>query len=204
MENLTVHLKSNHWSVSQLSQDNLRYSNLGTALLIIAYTLIFLLGFVGNAAVIIVLYSKRKMRTVTNLFVLNSAVADLLVVLFCVPVTLMANIFIRKFKKLCKHCLSFFGGSLTGTNLPFILAWIFGTFICKVFSYAQGVSVFASVYSLAAISTDRFVWRKINNLKHNSNILSSHIEKLFFNVDAAFYTALSESQPVLQDFKQKL
>lgn len=81
---------------------------MGTALLIIAYTLIFLLGFVGNAAVIIVIYSKRKMRTVTNLFVLNSAVADLLVVLFCVPVTLMANIFIRKFKKIINIACIFF------------------------------------------------------------------------------------------------
>lgn len=45
-------------------------------------------------------------------------------------------------------------------------AWIFGTVICKVMAYAQGVSVAASVYSLVAISADRFVGSKFRKQAH--------------------------------------
>lgn len=100
MENFTRNFTTSPWNISQLSAEDLKYSNLWTSLLSLAYTIIFILGFVGNTIVIIVIYSKREMRTVTNLFIFNLAVADLLVVVFCVPVTLLANIFIRKYKYL--------------------------------------------------------------------------------------------------------
>jgi hypothetical protein len=38
------------------------------------------------------------MRNVTNYFILNMAVADMLVTLLCVPMTLLANIITGKFK----------------------------------------------------------------------------------------------------------
>lgn len=84
------------WDFSLMNAHNLKYSKGWTAILATAYSIIFLLGFVGNVIVILVISLKPRMRTVTNLFILNLAVADLLVVLFCVPVTLVANIFIRK------------------------------------------------------------------------------------------------------------
>lgn len=104
MENVLANVSHNHWNFSQLSVDNLKYSNFWTASFTIAYSLIFILGFVGNVIVISVISSKPQMRTVTNIFICNLAVADLLVVLFCVPVTLAANIFIRKF--LYSFCFS--------------------------------------------------------------------------------------------------
>lgn len=88
--------KTAYWDFSLMNAKNLKYSKGWTATLATAYTIIFLLGFVGNVIVILVISLKPRMRTVTNLFILNLAVADLLVVLFCVPVTLVANIFIRK------------------------------------------------------------------------------------------------------------
>lgn len=38
-----------------------------------------------------------------------------------------------------------------------VSAWILGWFMCKAVAYIQGVSVAASVYSLVAVSLDRYV-----------------------------------------------
>jgi len=41
------------------------------------------------------------------------------------------------------------------TSSSSVSAWILGWWMCKFFSYVQGVSVVASVYSLIAVSLDR-------------------------------------------------
>lgn len=59
----------------------------------LAYGLVFIIGLIGNGFVITVIYKDPGMRNVTNYFILNLAVADLLVVIICVPITLMGSIF---------------------------------------------------------------------------------------------------------------
>lgn len=59
---------------------------------IAAYTLIFLLCMVGNTLVCFIVLKNRHMRTVTNMFILNLAVSDLLVGIFCMPTTLVDNL----------------------------------------------------------------------------------------------------------------
>ncbi|XP_067885144.1 neuropeptide FF receptor 2a [Heterodontus francisci] len=96
---------------------------------IISYLLIFLLCMLGNGLVCFIVVRNRHMRTVTNLFILNLAISDLLVGIFCMPTTLVDNI-------------------LTG--------WPFGSFVCKISGLVQGISVSASVFTLVAIAVDRF------------------------------------------------
>ncbi len=67
-----------------------------TITLIIAYISILVAGVIGNLMVILVVLLRPQMRTVTNMFITNLAVADLFVIVFCVPSTLLANIFARK------------------------------------------------------------------------------------------------------------
>jgi len=74
----------------------MRHSYFWTIVLVFAYVTVFLVGIVGNVMVVCVLTMKRQMKTVTNLFILNLAIADMFVVLFCVMPTLLANIFVRK------------------------------------------------------------------------------------------------------------
>lgn len=62
------------------------------AVFIISYLLIFLLCMVGNSVVCFIILRNKHMRTVTNLFLLNLAVSDLLVGIFCMPTTLLDNI----------------------------------------------------------------------------------------------------------------
>ncbi|XP_009096780.2 neuropeptide FF receptor 2 [Serinus canaria] len=99
------------------------------ALFITSYLLIFLLCMVGNGGVCFIVLWSRHMRTVTNLFILNLAVSDLLVGLFCMPTTLLDNI---------------------------IAGWPFGSLVCKMSGMVQGISVSASVFTLVAIAVDRF------------------------------------------------
>lgn len=74
-----------------------RHSGAMTAVYCVAYLLVFIVGLVGNCFVIAVVYRSPRMRTVTNFFIVNLAVADILVIVFCLPATLMSNIFVRKY-----------------------------------------------------------------------------------------------------------
>lgn len=59
---------------------------------VLAYFLIFLLCMVGNILVCLIVVENRHMRTVINLFILNLAISDLLVGIFCIPTTLVDNL----------------------------------------------------------------------------------------------------------------
>ncbi|XP_071316071.1 cholecystokinin receptor type A [Trachinotus anak] len=96
---------------------------------IVLYSLIFLLSVLGNSLIIAVLVRNRRMRTVTNLFLLSLAVSDLMVSLVCIPFTLIPNL-MRDF--------------------------IFGIGICKLVMYFMGVSVSVSTFNLVAISLERY------------------------------------------------
>lgn len=51
------------------------------------YILIFITGILGNALVCYVVITNRSMQTVTNLFILNLALSDILLCTFSVPFT---------------------------------------------------------------------------------------------------------------------
>ncbi|XP_017463164.1 PREDICTED: cholecystokinin receptor type A-like, partial [Rhagoletis zephyria] len=97
--------------------------------LILPYSLIFVLAVVGNLLVIITLTLNRSMRSVTNIFLLNLAISDLLLGVFCMPATLV-GVLLRRF--------------------------IFGRFMCHLISYMQTVSVAVSVWTLVAMSVERY------------------------------------------------
>ncbi|KAM9032558.1 gastrin/cholecystokinin type B receptor [Sarcophilus harrisii] len=93
------------------------------------YVVIFLLSVGGNMLIITVLGLSRRLRTVTNAFLLSLAVSDLLLAVACMPFTLLPN--------------------LMGT-------FIFGTVVCKAVTYIMGVSVSVSTLSLVAIALERY------------------------------------------------
>lgn len=64
----------------------------------IAYIMVFFVGLIGNFFVISVVFRVPRMRTPTNLFIANLAIADVLVIVFCVPATLMSNLFVREYR----------------------------------------------------------------------------------------------------------
>lgn len=62
----------------------------------VAYGTAFLFAFIGNIFVIATVCRNRNMHTVTNYFLVNLAVADILVAVFCLPMTLLDNLFSGK------------------------------------------------------------------------------------------------------------
>ncbi|XP_012286269.2 orexin receptor type 2 [Orussus abietinus] len=56
------------------------------------HSVVFVGGLVGNALVCLAVYRNHSMRTVTNYFIVNLAVADLLVILICLPPTVVWDV----------------------------------------------------------------------------------------------------------------
>lgn len=79
--------------------------------LIPSYSMILLFAVLGNLLVISTLVQNRRMRTITNVFLLNLAISDMLLGVLCMPVTLVGTL-LRNF--------------------------IFGEFLCKLFQFSQG------------------------------------------------------------------
>ncbi|XP_065158890.1 cholecystokinin receptor type A-like [Atheta coriaria] len=73
------------------------------------YAIIFLLAVIGNTLVIVTLVQNQRMRTITNLFLLNLAVSDLLLGVLCMPFTLIGAPLLREdFVPRCSYANSAF------------------------------------------------------------------------------------------------
>lgn len=97
--------------------------------LILAYSAIILFGVTGNSLVIYVIYRFKNLRTVTNFFIVNLAVADLLVNMLCLPFTLVYTLYGE---------------------------WKFGQVLCFMLPCAQGMAVYVSTITMNAIALDRY------------------------------------------------
>ncbi|KAK8382770.1 hypothetical protein O3P69_011366 [Scylla paramamosain] len=69
-----------------------RHSLQVTILYCVSYVLVSLMGVVGNSFVVAVVMRAPRMRTVTNVFIANLAVADLLVNIIVLPTTLIGHL----------------------------------------------------------------------------------------------------------------
>lgn len=70
----------------------LKYGVALTVVICIAYLAVFVVGVLGNVCVVMVVASFPRMRSTTNLFIANLAIADLLVNVLCLPFTLVSNV----------------------------------------------------------------------------------------------------------------
>lgn len=95
----------------------------------VVYSVICAVGLTGNTAVIYVILKAPKMKTVTNLFILNLAIADDLFTL-----VLPINI--------AEHLLNY---------------WPFGDILCKVILSIDHYNIFSSIFFLTVMSADRYL-----------------------------------------------
>lgn len=93
------------------------------------YSSIFILGIFGNVLVCYVVFRNKAMQSVTNLFITNLALSDILLCVLAVPFT---------------------------PSYTFLGRWVFGKLICHTVPLAQGCSVYISTLTLTSIAIDRF------------------------------------------------
>nr|QXU63185.1 sulfakinin receptor [Dendroctonus armandi] len=116
-----------NWTVPEAPQTPPWYVT--TKIQVTLYAIIFLLAVIGNALIILTLAQNRRMRTVTNLFLLNLAFSDLLLGVLCMPFTLTGYI-LRDF--------------------------VLGEAMCKLIPFLQACLVAVSAWTLVAISVERY------------------------------------------------
>jgi len=108
----------------------LRESEAIRAVKLTLYATIFITGITGNVLVCLVVSRQQKLRTSTNFYIMNLAVADLAVTILCIPfdVAVQENSYI----------------------------WPFGKFLCHVIYPIMTMCTFASVGTLTAIAYNRY------------------------------------------------
>ncbi|ELU01544.1 hypothetical protein CAPTEDRAFT_118321, partial [Capitella teleta] len=89
-----------------------------------------LLFFSGNICILLLIITRKKMHTVTNIFIGLLATGDLLIVLFCMPFTVPAVYIYEK--------------------------WTLGLTICRIVQFMQTASSFLSALTLTAMSVERY------------------------------------------------
>ncbi|XP_067628790.1 neuropeptide CCHamide-1 receptor [Eurosta solidaginis] len=95
----------------------------------VLFAFIFIVGVLGNGTLIVVFLGVRQMRNVPNTYILSLAIADLLVILTTVPLT---------------------------STVYTVDSWPWGSFLCTFSEFMKDVSIGVSVFTLTALSGDRY------------------------------------------------
>ena len=100
-----------------------------TGVVILAYSAIILVSLFGNLLVCQVVVRNKRLHTVTNTFIANLAVSDVLMTCLNIPF-----------------------------NISRVLLddWPFGGFMCSVVPYVQVCAVYVSAFTMVAIALDRY------------------------------------------------
>lgn len=93
------------------------------------FGLIILISLIGNTIVVITISMTDRLKKVTNYFLFNLAIANLLVTATCMPI----------------HLASWFDHTV-----------MLGQLTCKAMPFLQGTSVCCSIYTLTMMAIDRY------------------------------------------------
>ena len=104
-------------------------SHVDSQLITICYAFMAIAGMVTNSVIIGLIVSRRNLRTGSNLLILNLAVSDILMAALS-PVTLV--VLVSK-------------------------SWIYGSALCKIIPFVQGIEIFVSSMTVTAIAIDRML-----------------------------------------------
>lgn len=111
-----------------------------TVALVTIYGVICTAGLVGNCLVVYVVARYTRMKTVTNVYIMNLSVAD---GLFLIGLPMIMTTAILQY-------------------------WVFGSVMCKIYYILTCINMFTGAFTLTLMSADRFVavWYPIKSLKY--------------------------------------
>ena len=130
MVQTTTNINENEIQRYFMENDEYLEEDRGRVILPIMFGIITLLGVTGNGLVIYSFITRKQMRTLTNMLILNLATADLLFLVICIPLTVFR--FIASF-------------------------WPLGDVGCKISQYCVYVSVYVSIYTLVLMAVSRYL-----------------------------------------------
>ncbi|RNA32418.1 neuropeptide Y receptor-like [Brachionus plicatilis] len=137
----------------------------------IFYTISMVLGIGGNAFVLLIFMFYQRVKTVTNFFIINLAINDLIFALLCIPSTFITAYLIQY--------------------------WPMPQFMCVSLNFMQNASVTLTVYTLIWITLDKF-WALVKPLKARISItlckyliLVSWLFSLVISLPIAMFTRLT-------------
>ena len=132
-ENVSLHEETDDEICNVMSLPHRDYTQIPavTSMIAILYIIIIVLAITGNSLVIMTVWRNKHMHTVTNYYIVNLAISDLLVSSIVMPLKLL------EYTAPCN--------------------WhVFGSdALCSVLYYLLPIFVFASVLTLVAISLER-------------------------------------------------
>nr|XP_023010423.2 chemokine XC receptor 1 [Maylandia zebra] len=102
------------------------------------FILIFIISVIGNSLLLCVLFIYEKLKSITNIFILNLVCSDLI---FTITLPFWA--------------------------VDHLHHWVFGDFACKFLTAAFFVGLYSSVILLTAMTVDRFILVVLHNWPSN-------------------------------------
>uniref|UniRef100_A0A8D0HDN6 Somatostatin receptor type 2 n=1 Tax=Sphenodon punctatus TaxID=8508 RepID=A0A8D0HDN6_SPHPU len=105
------------------------YDHTSNAILTFIYFVVCVIGLCGNTLVIYVILRYAKMKTITNIYILNLAIADELFMLG----------------------LPFLAMQVA------LVHWPFGKVLCRIVMTVDGINQFTSIFCLTVMSIDRYL-----------------------------------------------
>ncbi|XP_020504386.2 gastrin-releasing peptide receptor-like [Labrus bergylta] len=129
-------------SIGEQHEYNIWFPGIGIAAV---YGTIIIVGLVGNVTLMKTCLLVKSMRTVPNLFLSSLALGDLLLLVTCAPVD---------------------------ASRYLVDEWLFGRVGCKLIPFIQLTSVGVSVFTLTALSADRYkaIVKPLDNHKSNAKL----------------------------------
>ncbi|CAD5218446.1 unnamed protein product [Bursaphelenchus okinawaensis] len=94
------------------------------------YAFVFLLGLIGNVFVLLAIIWHPTLRSTTDYMISSLASADLLIIVFCLPTTLLNNL---------------------------LTEWQLGAVGCKLSTFINSTTSCASIFTLVAVTADRYL-----------------------------------------------
>jgi len=96
----------------------------------ILFFFLWVMSFIGNGCVIYIFLKVKSLRTPTNMFIVNLALSDLLMMTTMGP-TVTVNVLIQRY-------------------------WLWGAFGCKLYGYTGAICGTVSIFSMVVIGYDRY------------------------------------------------
>ena len=132
LSSASVEVTDNYVTSSRNSHDDVTTSLTELAAVrftfIALYVIIFVVGISGNSLVVYVIMRNKAMQTITNLFIVNLALSDILMCLLAVPFTPLS---------------------------AFVDDWFLGEALCRIVPMSLGTTVYVSTLTSTGIAIDR-------------------------------------------------